>query len=130
MPSALAALAALESSEPVLAACLSKVAITTSITRGDDLLLYRTLDLPQDSLQRMVEIQRSIAVAAAYFEDKLGARPCSLHYTGILKVADFSRTVADPTFNVVEWVQKPESILTPLPQTSFAAVAGALAGAR
>jgi type IV pilus assembly protein PilM len=130
LSSSLAALESVDAMEAVLSANLSAMAITTSIANGQDLLLYRTLDLPQDSLQRMVEIQRSIAVAAAYFEDKLGARPRSLHYTGILKVADFARTVADPTFNVVEWVQKPESTLTPLPQTSFAAVAGALEGAR
>jgi len=73
---------------------------------------------------------RSIAVAAAYFEDKLGARPRTLHYTGILKAADFSRTIADSTFDIIEWVLRPEGAATPLPQTSFAGVAGALAGAR
>jgi type IV pilus assembly protein PilM len=130
LSSSLAALESVNSMEAVLSANLSAMAITTTIANGQDLLLYRTLDLPQDSLPRMGDIQRSIAVAAAYFEDKLGARPRTLHYTGILKAADFSRTIADPTFSIIEWVQRPESATTPLPQTSFAGVAGALAGAQ
>jgi len=130
LSSSLAALEAVDKMEAVLSANLSTMAITTTIANGQDLLLYRTVDLPQDSLPRMGEIQRSIAVAAAYFEDKLGARPRILNYTGILKSTDFSRTIADPTFNIVEWVEKPEGATTSLPQTSFAGVAGALAGAR
>jgi len=51
------------------------LALTTSITYGQDLLLYRTLDLPEEPSQRLDEVQRGIAVAAAYFEDKVGARP-------------------------------------------------------
>jgi len=129
LSSSLAALEAVDAMEAVLSANLSTMAITTTIANGQDLLLYRTLDLPQESLPRMGEIQRSIAVAAAYFEDKLGAPPRTLHYTGILKVNDFARTIADPTFNIVEWVQKPGGATTSLPQTSFAGVAGALAGA-
>ena len=82
MPSALAALATLESPAPLLAACLSKVAITTSITRGDDLLLYRTLDLPEDPEQRLLEVQRSVAVAAAYYEDKVSVLPKELYFAG------------------------------------------------
>ncbi len=83
LPSSLAALEAIDSLEAVLAANLSAQALTTSITNGQDLLLYRTLDLPEDSAQRLEEVQRGIAVAAAYFEDKLGARPRLLHYAGI-----------------------------------------------
>ena len=56
--------------------------LTTAITNGQDLLLHRTLDLPEDR-PRLSEIQRSIAVAAAYFEDKLGAARAHLHYAGI-----------------------------------------------
>ncbi len=63
-----------------MAANLSAHAITTSIATGQELLLYRTLDLPDDSAQRIAEIQRSIAVASAYFEDKLGSRPRTLYY--------------------------------------------------
>jgi len=130
LPSSLAALEAVDSMEAVLAANLSTMAMTTAITSGQDLLLYRTLDLPEDAGQRADEIQRSIAVAAAYYEDKLGARPWQLHYAGIQKAAEFAKSVGDPELTVVEWTPHPESgAATDLPQTSFAGVAGALAGA-
>jgi type IV pilus assembly protein PilM len=114
----------------VLAANLSAMAMTTAIANGQDLLLYRTLDLPEDPAQRVAEIQRSIAVAAAYYEDKLGARPRQLHYAGIQKAAEFAKSIANQELTVVEWTPRPESgATTALPQTSFAGVAGALAGA-
>jgi hypothetical protein len=46
--------------EAVLAANLSGLALTTSITNGQDLLLYRTLDLPEDAGLRLLEVQRGI----------------------------------------------------------------------
>lgn len=130
LSSSLAALAAVDGLEAVMAANLSVYSITTCIANGQDLLLYRTLDLPSDSSQCLYEIQRSIAVAAAYYEDKLGARPMRLHYAGIAPAAEFARAVADPELTVVDWVPRPESgAMTTLPQTSYAAVAGALTGA-
>lgn len=130
LPSSLAALEALDSMEAVLAANLSAHAITTSIANGQELLLYRTLDLPEDPGQRIAEIQRSVAVAAAYFEDKLGARPRRLYYAGVQNTAEFAESIGDPALSVVEWVSRPdEGATTALPQTSFAGVAGALAGA-
>ncbi len=134
LPSSLAALEAVDTMEAVLAANLSTLAITTAISNGQDLLLYRTLDLPEDPVQRVAEIQRSIAVAAAYYEDKLGSRPRQLHYAGIQKAREFasalSQSPGGPELTVVEWTPHPESgATTALPQTSFAGVAGALAGA-
>jgi len=130
LPSSLAALEALDSMEAVMAANLSAHAITTTIATGQELLLYRTLDLPEDPSLRVAEIQRSIAVAAAYFEDKLGARPRTLYYAGVQDTAEFAASIGDPALSVVEWASRPdEGVMTALPQTSFAGVAGALAGA-
>ncbi len=130
LPSSLAALEALDSMEAIMAANLSAHAITTTIATGQELLLYRSLDLPQDPSQRVAEIQRSIAVAAAYFEDKLGARPRRLYYAGALPPGEFANSIADPELSVVEWASRPEEgAMTALPQMSFAGVAGALAGA-
>ncbi|HTY82907.1 MAG TPA: hypothetical protein VMB19_01745 [Silvibacterium sp.] len=131
LSSSLAALEAVDDMEAVMAANLSTLAITTSIANGQDLLLYRTLDLPQDPKQRLYEVQRSIAVAAAYYEDKLGSRPRRLHYAGSVPGPDFARALDDPELSVVDWVPRPESgAVTTLPQTSYAGVAGALTGAR
>lgn len=131
LSSSLAALEAVDGMEAVMAANLSTFAITTTIVNGQDLLLYRTIDLPQDAQQRLYEIQRSIAVASAYYEDKLGSRPRRLHYTGVQPGAEFAQGIGDPELSVVNWVPRPDSgATTTLPQTSYAGVAGALAGVR
>jgi type IV pilus assembly protein PilM len=130
LPSSLAALEAVDSLEAIFASNLSNQTMTTTIANGRDLLLYRTLDLPQNPVQRVEEIQRSIAVAAAYYEDKLGMRPRTLYYAGIYDPAEFGKAIGDPAISVVEWIPRPEEgALTALPQTCFAGVAGALAGA-
>ena len=129
--SSLAALEAADATEGVLAANLGARSITTAVTSGQDLLLYRTLDLPPDPASRAAEIERSIAVAAAYFEDKLGAPPRRLYYAGIESPAEFAASIGNPEISVVAWAERPEEgALTALPQTSFAGVTGALAGAR
>jgi len=130
LPSSLAALAALESMEALLSANLSGVALTTSITNGQDLLLYRTLDLPEDAGQRRQEVQRGIAVAAAYYEDKLQARPSKLHYAGIGGAEEFARWIDDPELTVADLAPRPDTgAATPLGDLSLAGVTGALAGA-
>ena len=129
LSSSLAALEAAGSMEGVIAANLGANSITTAVTSGNDLLLYRTLDLPPEPWSRAAEIERAIAVAAAYFEDKLGAPPRQLHYAGIQSPAEFAESVGNPGLTVVEWADRPgEGALTSLPQTSFAGVQGALAG--
>ncbi len=130
LSSSLAALEAADATEGVLAVNLSARSMTTAVTSGQDLLLYRTLDLPHDPTLRAAEIGRSIAVAAAYFEDKLGAPPRRLYYAGIESPAEFAASIGNPEISVVAWADRPEEgALTALPQTSFAGVAGALAGA-
>lgn len=129
MPSALAALATLDSSEPVLAACLSKVAITTSITRGDDLLLYRTLDLPDDPQQRLLEVQRSVAVAAAYYEDKVSVLPKELYFAGNGTASEFEHWFGTSEFKIIDLAPRPSSgLATSMSDMSIAGLTGALAG--
>jgi len=130
MPSTLAALAALDSTEPVLAACMSRAAITTSITRGDDLLLYRTLDLPEDPAERLVEVQRSVAVAAAYYEDKVTYLPRELYFAGNGEAVEFEQWFGPSDLKIVDLV--PRSITgatTRMGDLSTAGLTGALAGA-
>ena len=130
MPSALAALASLDSMEPVLAACLSKVAITTSITHGNDLLLYRTLDLPEDPQLRLFEVQRSVAVAAAYYEDKISVLPKTLYFAGNGDAAEFEGWFGPSELTIVNLVKRPErGAMTGMGQLSIAGLTGALAGA-
>jgi type IV pilus assembly protein PilM len=128
LPSSLAALEIAGSYESVLAANLSDAAITTLIATGQDLLLYRTLELPESHEERLGEIRRNIAVAAAYYEDKLGAPPRALHYMGNRDAHEFAGWLDEPNLSVVELAGRPASgVLTPLGHESIAAVAGALA---
>jgi len=130
LPSSLASLASLDSLEPILAANLSGQALTTSITSGQDLHLFRTVDLPDDAAACAAEIQRSIAVAAAYYEDKLAGRPRRLHYAGIAKAEDFARVLADPELSVIDMVPTTGlGAATALGPLSIAGISGALAGA-
>jgi len=127
LASSLAALEAIESMEAVLAANLSGQSLTTTIANGQDLLLYRALDLPGDPEQRIGEIQRGVAVAAAYYEDKLQVRPQRLYYAGNAGAEEFSAWVDDPELAIVELAPRPETgELTALGRASTAAVAGAL----
>jgi type IV pilus assembly protein PilM len=135
LPTSLAALGVIDSPEPIMAANLSTVALTTSITTGGDLLLYRTLDLPEDPALRIQEVQRGVSVAAAYYEDKLGARPRLLYYAGIgaggnSAAEDFARWINDPEMTIIDLAPRPETgAATPLGNlVTLAGVTGALAG--
>ena len=128
LPSSLAALAARESMEAMLTASLSGAAMTTAITNGQDLLLYRTLDLPGDEALRLQEVQRGIAVASAYFEDKLHLRPQQLYYSGMGSAEQFARWIDDAELTVSDLAPHPATgTATALGPMSVAAVAGALA---
>jgi len=131
LSTSLAALEVIDTAEAVLAVHLTPLALTTSITSGSDLLLHRTLELPEDPTFRLSEIQRGIAVAAAYFEDSLQAPARTLHYSGCYETADFARWIDAPALTVVDLAPRPETgAVTPLGTASIAGVAGALAGAR
>lgn len=131
LPSSLAALDGIDSMEAVLTANLSQCALTTSIATGSDLLLHRTLDLPDNPTERIVEIQRGIAVAAAYFEDKLQAPARTLHYAGIYDINEFAGWIDAPELTVVDLVPRPQTgLTTALGVVNIAGVVGALAGAK
>jgi type IV pilus assembly protein PilM len=136
LSSSLAALESIDSMESVLDINLSALALTTSIINGQNLLLYRTLDLPEDPGLRLEEIKRGVAVACAYFEDKLGARPGKLHLSTMREACpggtrEFASWIDDPELTVVDLVPLPETgAASAIGSTSIAGVAGALAGVR
>lgn len=130
LPSSLAALAALDSADPVLAANLSSQALTTTVSNANDLLLYRTVELPADNAQRVAEVQRSIAVAAAWYEDHVGTAPQQLYYAGAVDPHEFARAIADSNLSVREVAPPPATgAVTIAGPVGFAGITGALAGA-
>ena len=129
LPSSLAAIETVNVMEALLAANLSARGITTLIVNGQELLLYRNLDLPDDAGERAREIERTVAVATAYYEDRLGARPEKLYYTGNRDVAEFAGWIGENELQVVELAPKPDTgAKTSLGHNSIAGVTGALAG--
>jgi type IV pilus assembly protein PilM len=131
LPSSLAALETVNSIEAVLTINLTGSGITTIIANGQDLLLYRTLDLPADPVGRNAEISRSISVAAAYYEDKLGAPARTLHYAANDATEEFTTSVFEPELALVDLAPMPETgLMNSLGNESIAGVSGALVGAR
>jgi type IV pilus assembly protein PilM len=129
LPASLAALAAIDSQEAVLAVNLGARALTTSIVSGSDILLYRTVELPLDVEEQKGEVQRAIAVSAAFYEDRLQVRPHRLLYSGILPVREFAELVDDPAMAIGEVVVRPEvGVASALGNQSVAGVTGALVG--
>jgi type IV pilus assembly protein PilM len=135
LPVSLAVLAAVETQEAVLAVHLSARTLTTTILAGSDILLYRTVELPvnsggsDDPDATKAEVQRSIAVAAAFFEDRLHVRPYRLLYSGILTAREFAELVDDPAMTVDEVVARPAvGMASMIGRASLAGVTGALAG--
>jgi type IV pilus assembly protein PilM len=129
LPSTLAVLGAVDSQEALMAAHLSTKVLTTSIVSGDDILLYRMLELPEDAEARKAEVQRAVAVASAFYEDKLQARPHRLFHSGILSAEEFAELIDDPALSVAETVVKTGlGLSAAIGRHSIAGVTGALAG--
>jgi type IV pilus assembly protein PilM len=129
LPTSLAVLAAIDSQEAVLAVHLSGQALTTSIVSGNDIMLYRTVELPQEPDAQKTEVQRAIAVAAAFFEDRLQVRPHRVLYSGVLSAREFAELVDDPALAIGEIIPRPEvGMASAMGHLSVAGVTGALAG--
>ena len=129
LPASLAVLAAIDSQEALLVANLSARTLTTSIVSGNDVLLYRTVELPLEESARQGEIQRAIAVAGAFYEDKLHFKAHRVLYSGVLPVREFTDLLDDAELAVGEAVPQPATgMVSAMGNASVAAVTGALAG--
>lgn len=82
LPSMLASLAALRSTEAALVVNRNGLSLTTAITNGDELLLHRTMELPASETGQREETTQAVSVASAYFEDTMNAPPNVLYYAG------------------------------------------------
>jgi len=111
--SSLAALEAADATEGVLAANLSASTMTTVVTSGQDLLLYRTLDLPPDPASRAAEIGRAIAVAAAKQVKALADATPETEFIFEYSPESFTGTELDFALEVCEAVK---AELRPTPQ--------------
>jgi type IV pilus assembly protein PilM len=133
LPSTMAALAAVSSDEPALVINRNGNSVTTAITRQNELLLHRTLELtekdwsPQENTMHSVEeLQQSVTVAVAYFEDTLSAPPRQLLCCGFAEPEELTLLLGDDRIPIRELVPTPYVNKT-MPGGILAGVVGALA---
>ena len=132
LPSTLAALAAVSGEEPSLVINRNGSSVTTAITRQNELLLHRTLELTEkewmpeeNTLHAAEELQQSVSVAIAYFEDTLESPPRQLLSCGIGGPEELVRLLEDDRIPVRDLV--PMSYSKTMPRGILAGVVGALA---
>lgn len=134
LPSSLCAIAAVPDTSDVLVINRNASSITSVITRQNELLLHRTLDLSEDPQRRNVDIQQAVSVAIAYFEDSLAVPLESLFYVGMGGAAELDKLINDPDdlratpVRVRDLVELPANgRISPVPVGILAGVTGALA---
>jgi type IV pilus assembly protein PilM len=133
LPSTMAALAAIGSDEPSLVVNRNGTSLTTAITRQNELLLHRTLELTEknwmpdeNTIHSAEELQQSVTVAIAYFEDTLSEPPRQLLCCGFAEPAELTSLLGDSRIPVRELVPSPY-ISRAMPGGMLAGVVGALA---
>ena len=131
LPSTLACLAALTTSDAALVVNRSGQWLTTAITAGDALLLHRTEELTANEEILKDELAQCVLVAQAYFEDTLNATPDVLYCVGPGGAQEFERVlggVAEDGLRVRDLVAGPPTgVMGTMPKGLAAGVTGALA---
>lgn len=132
LPSTLASLAALTTSDPALVVNRNGISLTTAIASGDELLLHRTQELPTGDGADREEMAESVSVARAYFEDTLSTSPEVLYYVGPGGAQEFARvleeTAGEDSLRVHDLVAGPAMGASgTMPTGLMAGVTGALA---
>jgi type IV pilus assembly protein PilM len=131
LPSTLASLAALTSSEAALVVNHNGRTLTTAIAAGDELLLHRTQELPDSEVLFKEELEQCVLVARAYFEDTLHATPEVLYCIGPGGAEEFERMLngsAEDGLRMRDLVAGPGTGVTgTIPKGLVAGVTGALA---
>lgn len=133
LPSTLCALAAIPGDTDALVINRNSACITTAIVRQSEVLLHRTLDLPENSGNDLPDIQQAVSVAVAYFEDSLHLPLESLFYVGPGGAAAFDKILNEPEsgapyVRVRDLVEPPvNGVPSPVPVGILAGVTGALA---
>ena len=147
LPSTLAA-TPLVGAEAALLVNHNGTTLTTTILRGQELLLHRALDfsgmdeapgpdapvrLPRSAQAREREeaddIRRSVSVALAYFEDTLTTTAAEIFYIGPGTAEAFHAMLGEPTIAVRDLGPMPDLPSRTVPRSLLAPVTGALLNA-
>ena len=111
LSSSLAALAAVPGDEPALLVNRNATCITTAIVRGPQLLLFRTIDLGDNGVnaesgdgQVVAELQQTVSVAMAYYEDTLASTAHTIYSVGPGGAGELDRLLSLPGVRVRDLV--------------------------
>src|SRR5271170_7259672 len=125
LPSTLCAIAAIADDTDALVVNQNAVCITTAITRQNEVLLHRTLELPEAPPEHgandIPDIQQAVSVAIAYFEDSLRTPLESLFYVGPRGAVGFGATLSQsewgsPQIRIRDLVAPPvPGVASPVP---------------
>ncbi len=116
------------SEEPALVVNRNGTTVTTAIALPGDLLLHRTHELPPNGQDPTLELQRTVNVAMAYFEDTLRTQPQTLFYAGPGGAAEFAPVLNEEGLHVRELVPMPTTgVSAAMPKGLLSGVVGALA---
>lgn len=137
LPSTLCAIAAVPENTDALVVNQNAACITTAITKQNEVLLHRTLELseapPEYGANDIPDIQQAVSVAIAYFEDSLRTPLESLFYVGPGGAVGFGATLSQsdwgsPQIRIRDLVEPPmPGVASPVPPGLLAGVTGALA---
>jgi type IV pilus assembly protein PilM len=127
LPSTLASLAGITQPEPALLVNLNGNSVTTAITRGNELLLHRSIELPGEQILRDDELRHAVSVSIAYFEDTLASMPDAVFYAGPGGAPELTRVFELEQFRVRDVVSAAAGNGTTVPRGLMAGVSGALA---
>jgi type IV pilus assembly protein PilM len=138
LSSSLAALAAVPNDGSALLVNRNANSVTTAISQRNHLLLFRTLDFPEPSVEAGAdsyteealvteELQQAVSVSIAYFEDMLSTRLTHLYSVGPGGAPELARLLADDTVSVRELVPSPPGAGRSETTGMLAGVVGALA---
>lgn len=132
LSSSLAALAAVPSEDPALLVNRNANCITTAIVRGPQLLLFRTVDLgdrgmdPETGESHAIsELQQTVSVAMAYYEDTLMSTAHTIYSIGPGGAEELDRLLAVPGVRVRDLI--PSRDIHSATTGMLAPVVGALA---
>jgi type IV pilus assembly protein PilM len=127
LSSSLACLAAVPNDGASLLVNRNANSVTTAIARASELLLFRTLDFAESSVDPIAEalaieeLQQAVSVSIAYYEDMLSTTIPHIYSVGPGGASELERLLNDDTIRVRELVPSP-------PGASRSETAGMLAG--
>jgi type IV pilus assembly protein PilM len=138
LSSSLAALASVPNDGAALLVNRNANSVTTAIARANNLLLFRTLDFPDSSLEASPdtaaeetlateELQQAVSVSIAYFEDMLSTPLTQIYSVGPGGAPELARLLADQSVSVRELVPSPAGATRSETTGMLAGVVGALA---